>query len=121
MICHVSVAPLKLRSCTWARAHQWVVSARAINIHFVWPLKKISFFFKPEQEDDAQNWFVDWSGIVLEDIFNLEIWIPRLTTSHINIGRALNKDSDKMAKLFPDALLLIVSLLNIFTVGKCSN
>lgn len=56
----------------------------------------------------------------MEDVFNLKTRIPRLATcSHI--GCALREDAGKMAKLFPGALLLILSLLDIFTVGKCSN
>lgn len=126
MSCHVSELLSLFWNYTrvWARGYRWVVSGRAINIGTfdlnIW--KKITFSFTPEiflrwWEDDARNCSRHWNGIVLEDIFHIETWITAPDHFLHNFGH--NKDAGKMAKLFADAILLIVSLLNIFTVGKC--
>lgn len=105
--------------CASARSPVGGVSTRYIY-GYIWSEHFKKRVFWDDNEDDAQNCSRHWNGIVLEDIFYIETWITAPDNFlQLTIGRAHNKDAGKMAKLFADALLLIVSLLNIFTVGKC--
>lgn len=118
-ICHSSEA---IHLCASARSPVGGVSTR-YKYRYIWSehLKKIAFSFTPEI---LLRWWWRWCSELLSALkwncfgryFSYRTAPDNF--SQLTIGRAHNKDAGKMAKLFADALLLTVSLLNIFTVGK---
>lgn len=102
------------RARVWTRGRQWVVSARAINIHlFCLGLRRILFSFTVRWRWLELRSFLKWN--CFGRFFHIGTKKTKTFFTTRNDFCLSNKD---IAKMRLNALMLIVSLLDILTHGK---